>query len=31
VVESLLRRLVKTKQVESKAGPIRVVRAGVGV
>ncbi|TSA06667.1 MAG: hypothetical protein D4R79_18945 [Comamonadaceae bacterium] len=29
VVESLLRSLVRTKQVESRAGQIRVVRAGV--
>lgn len=31
VVESLLRGLVKTKQVESKAGQIRVLRAGAAV
>ena len=31
VVESLLRGLVKTKQMESKAGQIRVLRAGAAV
>ena len=31
VVESLLRSLVRTKQVESRAGQIRVIRAGVAV
>ena len=31
VVESLLRSLVRTKQVESRAGQIRVNRAGVAV
>ena len=31
VVESLLRSLVRTKQVESGAGQIRVIRAGVAV
>lgn len=31
VVESLLRGLVRTKQVESKAGQIRVLRAGAAV
>jgi hypothetical protein len=31
VVESLLRSLVRTKQVEFRAGQIRVIRAGVAV
>uniref|UniRef100_UPI0025D7B791 type ISP restriction/modification enzyme n=1 Tax=Rhodoferax sp. OV413 TaxID=1855285 RepID=UPI0025D7B791 len=31
VVESLLRSMVRTKQVESRAGQIQVVRAGVAV